>query len=495
MSERSPVILEVRRLLDAAFAVFQGTIAERTIEDARRRLDEPLRVAIAGKVKAGKSTLLNALVGEELAPTDAGECTKIVTWYRNGLGYKVILEPKHGPPRQIPFRRELGALDPDLGGTSADEVVRLIVEWPSGALREMTLIDTPGIGSISTDVSARAHAFLTPETGQPSDADAVIYLMRHLHQTDLRFLETFKAEDAGVDTPLNAVAVLSRADEVGSGSIDALGSAARIAERYRRDDRIKRVCQTVVPVAGLLAASGAALREDEYRALSRIAAGTREQIDELLLTADRFARASTPLDVIDIERQALLDRLGMFGVRISVALIRRGSVTNALSLAQELVARSGLSELRHVLLHQFAARRDVLQARSALARIETLVRSTPIAPAQRLLAEAERITAGAHEFAELHLVSALRTGAVKLRPDELVEAERLLGAQGSDLASRLGLPPDADAGALTNQLGISLSRWQRRGQNPLSSREVVEASTVLVRTCEGLYQQLARRGA
>ena len=28
-----------------------------------RRLDEPLRVAIAGKVKAGKSTLLNALVG------------------------------------------------------------------------------------------------------------------------------------------------------------------------------------------------------------------------------------------------------------------------------------------------------------------------------------------------------------------------------------------------------------------------------------------------
>ena len=33
------------------------------------------RVAIAGKVKAGKSTLLNALVGEMLAPTDAGECT------------------------------------------------------------------------------------------------------------------------------------------------------------------------------------------------------------------------------------------------------------------------------------------------------------------------------------------------------------------------------------------------------------------------------------
>ena len=57
-----------------------------------RRLDEPLRVAIAGRVKAGKSTLLNALVGERLAATDAGECTRIVTWYRNALGYRVVAE-------------------------------------------------------------------------------------------------------------------------------------------------------------------------------------------------------------------------------------------------------------------------------------------------------------------------------------------------------------------------------------------------------------------
>ena len=34
--------------------------------------------------RPGKSTLLNALVGERLAATDAGECTKLVTWYQDG---------------------------------------------------------------------------------------------------------------------------------------------------------------------------------------------------------------------------------------------------------------------------------------------------------------------------------------------------------------------------------------------------------------------------
>ena len=63
------------------------------------RFDEPLRVAIAGKVKAGKSTLLNALVGEEIAPTDAGECTRVVTWYLDAPAPKVTMFPRDAPPR------------------------------------------------------------------------------------------------------------------------------------------------------------------------------------------------------------------------------------------------------------------------------------------------------------------------------------------------------------------------------------------------------------
>ena len=63
------------------------------IAELERRLREPLRLAIAGMVKAGKSTLLNAMLGEQIAPTDAGECTRLVTWYRYSATPTITLHP------------------------------------------------------------------------------------------------------------------------------------------------------------------------------------------------------------------------------------------------------------------------------------------------------------------------------------------------------------------------------------------------------------------
>ena len=73
--------------------------AIKALQGHAQRLAEPLRIAIAGMVKAGKSTLLNAIIGEEIAPTDTGECTRIVTWYRYGHTPRITLHPVAGQPR------------------------------------------------------------------------------------------------------------------------------------------------------------------------------------------------------------------------------------------------------------------------------------------------------------------------------------------------------------------------------------------------------------
>ena len=484
------LVQQVRPLLDDAITLYGGDPVGAELETARKRLDEPLRVAIAGKVKAGKSTLLNALVGEELAPTDAGECTKIVTWYHDGLTYRVTLYPLSGEPAQVQFTRDAGAIDVDLGGRGVGEVERLDVEWPAASLRDMTLIDTPGLGSLTTEVSARTTAFLTPDDERPGQADAVLYLMKHLHSEDVDFLESFH-DDVGQASPVNAIAVLSRADEVAVGRLDAMESAARIAHRYETDPKVRRLCQAVVPVAGLIAQSGETLTEDEFRALQRLAAAPPADADRLMLTADRFLHAETVVELTPLEREHLADRFGLFGVRLAVDLLRNGTVKDSPGLARALVERSGIAQLRNILRDQFGSRRDLLKARSALLAVEAAARAKPKPGSEKLDAEVERVLSSAHELAELRLLQAMRAGVVQFRDDdETTAAERLL--TGATPAERVGLAPDAAPDAVRSALADAVARWQRRAESPMTSHEVADAARILVRSGEGMLMTLVQ---
>jgi hypothetical protein len=482
------VVPAVGRLFGEAMRVYAGGPAEPALRAAAERMGEPLRVAIAGRVKAGKSTLLNGLVGQNLAATDAGECTRLVTWYVDGVAYRVDVQPIGAPPRQLPFRQQNGSLEIDLGDLPVERVERLVVTWPSPMLRRTTLIDTPGIGSVNTEVSERSERILAPDDGEVTAADAVVYLMRHAHGDDVGFLEAFR--DGAVDRrTVNTIAVLSRCDEIGHARLDALTTAARIADRYRLDPRVRALCQTVVPVAGLLASSAASLREAEYRAVVGLAAAA--DTDRLLLSAGRFGTAESDGPVSADERAALLRRYGLFGVRTAIHLVREKRVGSAGDLARELTTASGMGELRDLLSTQFGARAAVLKARSALSALDGVFRRHRIPAADRLVHELERVQAGAHEFAEIALIDDLRSRRVLLPESELGDAERLLGGEGMDTETRLGLRPGSGPDLVRRAAAEQHLRWQRRAESPAVTRERAQAARVLVRTCEGILS--ARR--
>jgi hypothetical protein len=477
----------VDALCTAALELTRSTAHEAAVERIRDRLGEPLRVAIAGQVKAGKSTLLNALVADRLAPTDAGECTRIVTWYREGLGYEVRALDRDGQVHELTHRRNQGALEIDLDGIQPEQIERLDVAWSSSALHEVTLIDTPGLGSFDDSASVRTRDFLALEEDRPGGADAALYLLRHLHRRDAEFLDTFLDRSFSNASPINAIAVLSRADEVGAGRLDAVDSAQRIAARYRVDPRLRALVLTVVPVAALVAETGFTLHEGEGAALKQVAALPPDQVEDLLLSADRFVRSElegVPTDT----RRDLIARLGLFGIRFSIEQFRTGAVKTPADLSRALIEVSGLNELREVLARFFLPRAGTLKARSALLALRSLARAMEAdAPdaAARLDAEIEEIEASAHEFAELRLLHLVLSGTVELSTEEVEEVQRVTGP--GTAAERLGVAAEPETQALQAMALAAVERWRARATDPLADRELCDASEILVRSYEGLY--------
>lgn len=489
MTQKPSAPALVRSVCDVAARLAAGTPCAATVTTIRSRLDGPLRVAIAGRVKAGKSTLLNALIGERLAPTDAGECTRVVTAYREAAGYEVRAYRTDGTIEDLRFERDSGALHIDLEGRSADGIDWIEVGWPSSALRVTTLVDTPGLGSINAGASRRTEEFFETEN-DPRNADAVIYLMRHLHRGDVDFLETFGDHSLADPSPINAVAVLSRADEIGAARLDALLSAARIAARYRSLDELRRTCATVLPVAGLLAETGLTLQEDEVASLRALAALEQAELDELLLSADRF-RAAGVSPVGPGVRADLLSRLGMFGVRFSIEALRSGRVVSASDLARELVSASGLPDLRRILAEHFARRADLLKARSALRALRVVAHelaSYDAARSEQLAAEVERVEAASHEFAHLRLLYLVLSDQVSLSETEIAEVNTIIGA-GSAVERLTRTPAAEPSTPATVALG-AVDRWRRKGAHPRADVATREACETVARTYEALYVEL-----
>jgi hypothetical protein len=476
-------ILAIARRVVAGSA---GATEIATIEERARR---PLRVAIAGRTKAGKSTLLNALVGERLAATDATECTRIVTWYRFDLGYSVTARLRSGETRSLDVDRADGPLNIRLGGLDVSEIERLEVGWPSSRLTDLTLIDTPGLDSSSERTSQRTVEALVGEDERPGDADAVIYLMRHLHRRDATFLEAFE-QRIGSASPVTAIGLLSRSDEIGAGRMDAMDSVARIAQRYAADARVGRLALTVLPFAGLLAETGASLRESEHNAVRLLSALEPEDRATILLSADRFrGRSENPLP--REMREQLLARFGLYGLRQATKLVAGDPGSSSADLARLLVNLSGIRDVEGLIRRQFADRAEALKMRSALMALRAIgvaAMAGGRSGGDELVAAVERAEASSPQLATLRALHLTHAGATSLDGDERVEIDRILGS--GSVASRLTTSETTPVGELRSIALAAVDRWRSRAADPLLERSGVEVAETVARAYEAAYQEL-----
>ena len=134
----------------------------------RKQKDSPLTMAVCGEFKRGKSSLINAILGEDVVTTDI--TTETITTNKISYGAhknEIILS---GGKRVALTDEELKSekLRSIMEGLS-EEVTRLELKRPLDILKQVTIIDTPGLQDSSKDFAVDVEQAL-------AQADAVIYV-------------------------------------------------------------------------------------------------------------------------------------------------------------------------------------------------------------------------------------------------------------------------------------------------------------------------------
>mgnify|MGYP002410031426 FL=1 len=152
-----------------------------TIDALIKNVSTPLKVVVMGEVKAGKSTLINALVGAEISPTDVLETTA------------AIIEVGYAPKPYGIIQRD----GQEIVSGNADRIFAILdfnrgnqdyfrgsvtvsIGLPLENLKEFYVVDTPGILSITAANYATAKNYI-------KEADVVLWVLNanHLGQNDI----------------------------------------------------------------------------------------------------------------------------------------------------------------------------------------------------------------------------------------------------------------------------------------------------------------------
>lgn len=481
-------------VIDMARALVREVPPEtaREIDGIVARLEGPLQLAVAGRIKSGKSTVVNALIGRRVSATDVRECTRMVTRFQYGTVDRVEVRKLDGTVLTLPYDGD-GVIPADLG-CDPEEVAIVDAYLTYDALRHVTIIDTPGLASLHEQSVGRSQEILGGDHGNVdeqsqlavSSAEAVLYVLtQSIRADDADALNAFRrTSSAHTSSPINALAILNKADQVQAD--DPMAAAAELAAEH--SFTLRHTVSQVLPLVGLMAESSLTgnFTEADAQTLRQIA-GLDDPVREMLfMSTDFFVRPEIPVDVDARER--LLTRLDRYGARIAVDAILADPTITTGALRQILEDRSGFPHLHRIIDGVFSVRADDIKAAVALSALDHLASKAPPRVRDTMFDHLEELYQHpeAQQLRLLEAASLVTSGKVDL-PDDMFDEVRAL-VTGSAPDEMLG-SPGAPLPDLVQRALDAAGRWRSFatfGSTPAQSR----VAHTIHRSYFMLWQQL-----
>jgi len=249
-------------------------------------------VAVLGQFKAGKSSFLNALVGNPVLPVDVLPATAVITRIGHGLQERAVIHRVLGGSEEIPLSR-LAEFVTERGNPANEKQVAVVdVELPALASYEgIRFVDTPGLGSVFAH-NTKASKEWMPRLGA---ALVAISVNHPLSEDDLLLLN-----DVSSHTPEAAI-LLTKADLVSGEELASVIEFTRSQANSRMGKEWRILPVSDRPgfegmreeVRGYLGERIAGRREEAFGEISRHKAmGLVTGCREYLLLAQRAAESA-----------------------------------------------------------------------------------------------------------------------------------------------------------------------------------------------------------
>jgi|GEM_PF-967421 len=491
----------------------------RLLQQCQQRLQQPMRVAIVGLIKAGKSTLMNALLQEKVVATGAVEATFNVNWLKYGDAPSLTVYFKDGRSPETKSFAELEALT--LRHEQHQEYLLSIkyieVAYPNLILQTFNIIDTPGLKSFYEEDAKNTQDFLklhgdklnADTNREAANADAVLYLFSQgLGKGDTEVVEAFQGSLTGNTTPINAIGVLTKVDVYASDPKidDPLAAGKRIASRLSQKPEVNRLFYNVSPICGLLAQGASTLKPQHFDILERLQQLSDQQFARLTRYVPKFL-AEYPLEEIPVsqaERHEIYQQLGLYGVIQAYRLLKSGISDreaypqgNRQQLVAELLNKTGVPELRQLILSHFGHRAFVIKLSKVLQDIAAAyfhyrgqLNGESLQILEAIASKFDALQVQESAFQELEILRSYYAGSLDFDQAEVQQLLQVTGEFGTICSDRLGLENNVTIETMLSTAQTQMNYWNQRANDVMGSdRSTIVAARVLARS----YEQILAR--
>ena len=212
-----------------------------SISDNRNTLERgEFSIAVVGEFSAGKSTFLNALMGEKILPSFTNETTATINFLRHKNqateGESGVVVYKDGREEKI-FKADIETISRYVSTSSIDvdvagNVDHLDLFLESRFLEDhVTLVDTPGLNGI-----AEGHREITQQQIKRSSAGIFLFNANQPgSRSDFDFLSEFRKRLDSEGKGNSILYVLNRIDDIKTSEGETVESVvAKLKENYRK---------------------------------------------------------------------------------------------------------------------------------------------------------------------------------------------------------------------------------------------------------------------